>query len=78
VKAWLRSGRAAAQARNCPFGGLAQIGLEFAERHLDRVPNGSLIDNPPAYTVAGREKRRGIIGQACLAFAIEVPLGHCG
>jgi len=25
----------AAQTRNCPFGGLAQIGLELAERHLD-------------------------------------------
>src|SRR6202035_870804 len=27
----------AAQARNCSFCGLAQIGLELAERHLDRV-----------------------------------------
>jgi hypothetical protein len=30
----------AAQARNCPLGSLAQIGLELAERHLDRVQVG--------------------------------------
>jgi hypothetical protein len=34
---------AAAQARNCPLGGLAQIGLEFAERHLDRVQVGRIF-----------------------------------
>ena len=29
--------------RNCPLGGLAQIGLEFAERHLDRVQVGRIF-----------------------------------
>jgi hypothetical protein len=34
----------AAQARNCSFCGLAQVGLEVAERHLDRVQIRRVFD----------------------------------
>jgi hypothetical protein len=37
------SANPAAQARNCPLGSLAQIGLELTEGHLDRVQVGRIF-----------------------------------
>jgi hypothetical protein len=64
----------AAQARNCSFCGLAQIGPELAERHLDRVQVGRVFGQIAKHRTARFDRLADTGGLVRRSAALTAPL----